>query len=49
MVAASSSATLAHLREFREGLEFQTEIVIVDDCSELSTARIVRNLRTTMR
>lgn len=36
------AATLAHLREFREGLEFPTEIVIVDDCSELSTARIVR-------
>ena len=35
------STTLAHLREFRSGLEFQTEIVIVDDCSELSTARIV--------
>ena len=37
------SATLAHIREFREGQEFQTEIVIVDDCSELSTAHIVRN------
>src|SRR6478735_12363031 len=36
------SATLAHIREFREGLAFQTEIVIVDDCSELSTARIAR-------
>jgi glycosyltransferase involved in cell wall biosynthesis len=33
-------ATLDHMREFRAGLEFQTEIVIVDDCSELSTARI---------
>jgi glycosyltransferase involved in cell wall biosynthesis len=36
------SATLAHIREFREGLGFQTEIVIVDDCSELSSARIAR-------
>lgn len=34
------SATLTHMREFRTGLEFQTEIVIVDDCSERSTARI---------
>jgi len=34
------SATLSHMREFRMGLDFQTEIVIVDDCSELSTARI---------
>ena len=34
------SATLAHLREFRTRQEFQTQIVIVDDCSELSTARI---------
>jgi dolichyl-phosphate beta-glucosyltransferase len=34
------SATLTHLREFRTRLQFQTEIVIVDDCSEHSTARI---------
>jgi len=34
------SAILTHLREFRTRLEFPTEIVIVDDCSELSTARI---------
>src|SRR5713101_1549365 len=34
------SATLSHLREFRTSLQFQTEIVIVDDCSERSTARI---------
>jgi glycosyltransferase involved in cell wall biosynthesis len=34
------SATLTHLREFRTRLQFQTEIVIVDDCSERSTARI---------
>ena len=34
------SATLSHMREFRTGLDFQTEIVIVDDCSERSTARI---------
>jgi glycosyltransferase involved in cell wall biosynthesis len=37
------SATLAHMREFRAALEFQTELVIVDDYSELSTARIARN------
>ena len=35
------TATLGHLREFREQLDFSTEIVIVDDCSEQSTARIV--------
>jgi glycosyltransferase involved in cell wall biosynthesis len=34
------SATLTHLREFRTRLQFQTELVIVDDCSEQSTARI---------
>ena len=34
------SATLAHLGEFRTRLKFQTEIVIVDDCSGHSTARI---------
>jgi len=34
------SATLTHLRDFRTRLQFQTEIVIVDDCSERSTARI---------
>ena len=34
------SATLAHMREFRTRLQFQTEMVIVDDCSEHSTARI---------
>jgi dolichyl-phosphate beta-glucosyltransferase len=34
------SATLGHLREFRTRLDFPTEIVIVDDCSERSTARI---------
>ena len=34
------SATLTHLGEFRTRLQFQTEIVIVDDCSEHSTARI---------
>ncbi len=38
---AHLSATLAHLREFRTRLDFQTEIVIVDDCSERSTARLV--------
>jgi dolichyl-phosphate beta-glucosyltransferase len=34
------SATLTHLGEFRTRLQFQTEIVIVDDCSEHATARI---------
>lgn len=34
------SATLRHMLEFRAGLDFQTEIVIVDDCSERATARI---------
>lgn len=36
----SLSATLAHIREFRSRLDFQTELVIVDDCSEPTTARI---------
>jgi glycosyltransferase involved in cell wall biosynthesis len=34
-------ATLEHLREFRAGLDFTTEIVIVDDCSDQITARVV--------
>jgi len=34
------SATLAHMREFRSSLDFQTELVVVDDCSERQTARI---------
>src|SRR5207253_7342367 len=34
------SATLAHLRDFRMRLECPAEIVIVDDCSERSTAEI---------
>ncbi|HKC81927.1 MAG TPA: glycosyltransferase, partial [Gemmatimonadaceae bacterium] len=34
---------LQHLREFRKGLNFPTEIVIVDDCSEPSTARVVQD------
>ncbi len=34
-------AALEHLREFRSSLDYTTEIVIVDDCSEQSTARIV--------
>ncbi|HEV7388201.1 MAG TPA: glycosyltransferase [Gemmatimonadaceae bacterium] len=34
------AATLGHLREFRAGLEFNAEIVVVDDCSESSTAQI---------
>ena len=36
-------ATLEHLRDFRKGLDFPTEIVIVDDCSERSSARIVEH------
>jgi glycosyltransferase involved in cell wall biosynthesis len=36
------SATLSHLTDFRSRLELPTEIVIVDDCSEHSTARIAR-------
>ena len=34
------TATLDHLAEFRTRLSFPTQIVIVDDCSERSTARI---------
>jgi len=34
------SATLAHIRDFRAPLDFKTELLIVDDCSERSTARI---------
>ena len=34
------AATLANIQEFRERLGVQTELVIVDDCSALSTARI---------
>src|SRR4051812_15162565 len=34
------SATLAHLKKFRASLDHPTEIVIVDDCSERSTAGI---------
>src|SRR5438094_4364291 len=34
------SATLTHLRDFRTRLEVPAEIVIVDDCSERSTAQI---------
>ena len=37
------SATLGHLRDFRRRLEFPAEIIIVDDCSEHSTARIARD------
>ncbi len=36
-------ATLQHLREYRAGLDFPTEIVIVDDCSKQSTARVVEH------
>lgn len=35
------TVTLDHLAEFRAGLSFPTQIVIVDDCSERFTARIV--------
>jgi len=38
---ARLSQTLEHLREFRAQLDDPTEFVIVDDCSEASTARIV--------
>jgi glycosyltransferase involved in cell wall biosynthesis len=34
-------ATLEHLREFRTGLDYPTEIVVVDDCSDRGSARIV--------
>ena len=34
------SATLTHLRDFRARLDFSSEIVVVDDCSERSTQRI---------
>jgi dolichyl-phosphate beta-glucosyltransferase len=37
---ARLSQTLDHLRDFRSQLAEPTEIVIVDDCSESSTARI---------
>jgi len=40
------SATLTHLGEFRTRLKFQTEIVIVDDCSGHSTARLPATSRT---
>ena len=36
-------ATLEHLRDFRAGLDFPTEIVIVDDCSDRMSARVVEN------
>src|ERR1700687_4143667 len=36
-------ATLEHLGEFREGLDFPTEIVVVDDCSDRSTAEVVED------
>jgi dolichyl-phosphate beta-glucosyltransferase len=35
--------TLEHLRDFRGGVDFPTEIVIVDDFSERSTAMLVEN------
>ncbi|MDQ6872705.1 MAG: glycosyltransferase [Gemmatimonadota bacterium] len=34
-------ATLDHLRKFRDGLDYTTEIVIVDDCSDRASAQIV--------
>ena len=39
--------TLEHLREFRTGLDYTTEIVIVDDCSGQSTAKIVQEFAGT--
>ena len=38
---ARLSQTLEHLQDFRSRLESSTEIVIVDDCSEAGTARII--------
>jgi len=40
---AQLRATLEHLAEYRAALDFTTEIVIVDDCSERSTARVVED------
>ena len=37
------AATLEHLREFRDGLDFPTELVIVDDCSDQASAKVVEN------
>src|SRR5205814_8535657 len=34
------SATLDHMREIRSSLDFQTELVAFDDCTERQTARI---------
>jgi glycosyltransferase involved in cell wall biosynthesis len=34
--------TLDHLEEFRAGLPYDTEIIIVDDCSEHSTAKVMK-------
>lgn len=36
-------ATLEHLREFRDGLDFSTELVIVDDCSDPASAKVVED------
>lgn len=38
---ARLSQTLEHLRDFRSQLDDPSEIVIVDDCSEATTARII--------
>jgi dolichyl-phosphate beta-glucosyltransferase len=35
--------TLEHLREFRAGLDYTTELVIVDDCSDRVSAQIVES------
>jgi dolichyl-phosphate beta-glucosyltransferase len=37
------STTLEHLSAFRDGLDFPTELVIVDDCSERSSAKLAED------
>jgi glycosyltransferase involved in cell wall biosynthesis len=37
------AVTLEHLREFRSGLDYTTEMVIVDDCSDRLSAQIVES------
>jgi len=36
-------ATLKHLREFRLGVDYTTELIIVDDCSDRLSAQIVES------
>jgi dolichyl-phosphate beta-glucosyltransferase len=35
------SATLSHVQEYRDGLGFPSQLVVVDDCSEVYTERIL--------